>query len=602
MTTADTNTPPGTDAVDSIDVIIRICGAAGDGSLATGAFLNQAAARMGYHIMNIDLYPAEIRGFGKSVAHLRISDRPVHTPGVRADCLVALNDPHAITELDTLAEGAVVLYDSNPPVYWEEDKAIAGFIEPGMIGYGVPLGELSTRATRSARSRNIVALGSLSGIFRIDPGALTEGIGTRFGRKSAELAESNLQAFNLGREYALEHLEKADPIDFRDRVPGEREGVVVASGNQGAARACLDAGLRLYAGYPITPATRIMEILARELPGRGGVVIQTEDEISAIGHAIGAGFTGRRAATATSGPGLALMTEFLGLAVMAEVPVVVINGQRGGPSTGLPTKTEQSDLFLAVFGGSGDSPRPVLAPADVSEVYSLTATAFEIAEAFQTPVIVLLDLFICNRTEDVNWSEVDRDTWGQYEDLQAAPDGEDSGYRRFTLTDSGVSPRTIPGVPGGYHAVTGLEHNEQGLPDYTPENHLRMTQKRYRKMASLLERWPDPEPEGDEGAVEVGIVSWGTGIGSAREAMLALQEQGVSCAGFFPRLIWPLNADRLKEFATRCERVIVAESNFSGQFAGMVEQALGAPVVRVTGVPAEPLDPATIIAAAGGRS
>ncbi|MFC1545605.1 2-oxoacid:acceptor oxidoreductase family protein [Gemmatimonadota bacterium] len=187
---------------NGIDVIFRICGSAGDGSLAAGSFLNQAAARMGFHIMNIDLYPAEIRGFGKSVAHTRISDEPIHTPGDLADCLVSLNDHHSITELGTLDEGAVILYDSKPPNYMEEDEAIAGFIEPGMIGYGVPLGELSSIATKSARSRNIVALGAITGIFRLAPEYLREAIRVRFGRKSEMIAGMNLEAFDLGLEYA----------------------------------------------------------------------------------------------------------------------------------------------------------------------------------------------------------------------------------------------------------------------------------------------------------------------------------------------------------------------------------------------------------------
>jgi 2-oxoglutarate ferredoxin oxidoreductase subunit alpha len=296
------------------------------------------------------------------------------------------------------------------------------------------------------------------------------------------------------------------------------------------------------------------------------------------------------------------MTEFLGLAVMAEVPVVVIDGQRGGPSTGLPTKTEQSDLNLAVSGGSGDCPRPVLAPADVAECYSLTRTAFDICEAYQTPVLVLLDLFLCNRTEDVNWSEVDHTCWGEYEDVRAEPGEADTAYRRFALTPDGVSPRAVPGEPGLLHAVTGLEHDERGRPDYTPGNHERMTLKRFRKMEALLDRWPDPEPEGDPGEVEVGIVSWGSAIGSAREALLGFQTSGVKAAGLFPRLVWPVCTGALQEFAARCEKVIVAESNHTGQYAGLVEQALGAPVIRVTHVPAEPLDPALIIAAAGGES
>jgi len=584
-----------------IDVTFRICGAAGDGSLAAGSFLNHAAARMGYHIMNIDLYPAEIRGFGKSVAHTRISDRQVQTPGEFADCLVALNDPHAISELDTLAEGAVILYDSNPPNYVEEDEAIAGFIEPGMIGYGIPLGELSSIATRSARSRNIVSLGALAGIFRFPAAHLQEAISVRFARKSAEIVEMNLAAFELGYEYARTDLVKADPIDFGERVPGARSDVVVMSGNDAVAKACLDAGVRLYAGYPITPATRIMEVLAKDLPKQGGVVVQTEDEISAIGHAIGGGFAGKRSLTATSGPGLSLMSEFLNLAVMAEVPVVVVNGQRGGPSTGLPTKTEQSDLNIAIFGGAGDSPRPVIAPADVTECHELTVKAFEVADAFQTPVIVLTDLFLGNRMEDITWQDGDSGRWGSFENRLADPsDGEE--YRRFRITPDGVSPRSIPGTPGLYYPATGLEHDERGFPEYSPENHLRMTEKRYRKFDTLRTLWPEPEPEGPDGDLEVGIISWGSTIGTAREALESLNSEQAQAGGFFPRLVWPLHDDALRRFSDRCRNLVVAEGNFSGQLANMIESIVCREIIRVTGIPAGPISSRKIIGAVEGMS
>ncbi|MFC1545604.1 hypothetical protein ACFL44_02820 [Gemmatimonadota bacterium] len=394
---------------------------------------------------------------------------------------------------------------------------------------------------------------------------------------------------------------KADIIDFAERVPGANDDVVVVTGNDAVARACLDAGVRLYAGYPITPATKIMEILAKELPKRGGVVVQTEDEISAIGHIIGGGFAGKRSVTATSGPGLSLMTEFLNLAVMAEVPIVVVNGQRGGPSTGLPTKTEQSDLNIAVFGGAGDSPRPVIAPADVTECHELTVKAFEVADAFQTPVILLTDLFLGNRVEDITWPDGDPGTWGSYEDRLADPSDTD-GYRRFEITDDGISPRSIPGTPGLHYPATGLEHDERGLPEYSPENHLRMTEKRYRKFETLLATWPAPIPEGADGELEVGIISWGSTIGTAREAIEQLEGNGVKIAGLFPRLVWPLHAEALREFSSRCTRLIVAEGNHSGQLANMVEAIVCRELIRISEIPAGPLPSARLIEVAGGLS
>ena len=586
------------EAQPGIDVTISICGSAGDGANSAGQILNRAVALMGYHIMNFDSYPAEIRGFGKSMAHTRVSDQRVLTPGAGTDCLVSLNDPHTITELGKLNPGGVILYDSKPPDYVEEDQAVAGWIEPGMVGYGVPLRELSNEAVQSARARNIVGLGVIAGLFRMPKEQFREAIRQRFASKAARVVEGNLRAFDLGCDYAETQLEKADPIDFGGRtLPRSRE-VEILSGNEAAARGCIEAGLRLYAGYPITPATKIMEILAKELPQHGGVVVQTEDEIAAIGHAIGGGFSGRRAATATSGPGLCLMVEALNLAVMAEIPLVIIHSQRAGPSTGLPTKTEQSDLNLAVLGASGDSPRPVMAPADVAECRLLCKVAFEVAESLQTPVIVLLDLFLSNRFEDVAWEAVQDSSFGVHEPVNAAPGPEP--YQRYAITDDGVSPRSIPGQDGLFFTASGLEHNEASMPNYSPANHQRMTAKRFRKLATLLERWPAPETVGPDGKLDVGIISWGSSIGAAKEALGQLQVQGVQAGGLFPRLLWPLNERALRSFSERSKTLLVAEMNAAGQFASLVEAAIGRRVRRVSEICAGPLPVAAIVRAAQG--
>jgi len=580
----------------SSDVVIKICGAAGDGSIAAGQILNLAAAGMGYHVMNFDSFPAEIRGFGKSVAHSRISVERVLTPGTMGDCLVALDDPHSITELASLRGNGIVIYDSRPADYHEEDQAVAGWLQPGMIGYGVPLRDLSAEATKGAKSRNIVALGVVSWLFGLDADGFRWAIGKRFGGKSETVRETNIAAFNLGWECAARELDKADPIDFGNVALARVENVSIVSGNEAAAQGCVDAGLRLYAGYPITPATKIMEVLGKKLPATGGVVVQTEDEISAIGHVVGGGFAGKRCATATSGPGLCLMVECINLGVMAEVPAVIIDCQRGGPSTGLPTKTEQSDLNIAIFGASGESPRPVLAPTNVEECYALVLKAFEVAEAFQTPVIVLFDFFLSSRMEDVVWSREAADRFGVYEDFLATPTPEP--YARYAITETGVSPRAYPGMPELVHPITGLEHDEHGLPNYSGPVHTRMQRKRQRKLETLLARWPAPEVVGPEGDLEVGIVSWGSTVGAAKNAIKRLSESGMRAGGIFPRLMWPLAGDALREFSARCGMLLVAETNSSGQYAALVEQATHRDVLRVCEAAAMPLPTAAIEAAA----
>lgn len=595
---------PGAGTLLADEIVVSIVGSAGDGSIAAGQVLGYAAARMGYRVMSFDSYPAEIRGFGKSVAHTRISRERALTPGTEVSCLVALDDKHSITELRTLRANGIVLYDSRPPDWHEEDQAVAGWIQPGMIGYGVPFRELSSAATQSAKSRNIVALGVLSSLFGLEREAFAASVARRFGAKSPAIREAVTAAFAAGYGFAERELDRVGIAGFGDVVLAEIDDVTIASGNEAASRACLDSGLRLFAGYPITPATKIMESLAKQLPKRGGVVVQTEDEIAAIGHLVGAGFAGKRACTATSGPGLCLMTECLNLASMAEVPLVVINSQRGAPSTGLPTKTEQSDLFLAALGASGDSPRAVIAPINVGECYELVRKAFDVAEAYQTPTIVLLDFFLSNREEDVRWEALDAERWGSYAHIVAEVDEEP--YRRFALTESGISPRAWPGLPGLMHPISGLEHNERGLPDYSAANHTAMLGKRQRKLAGLASAWPAPEVVGPEGQLDVGLISWGSTVGAARNALLHLE--GESVGGCFPRLVWPLQAEALREFAARCRSVAVAETNFTGQLATLVESVLGRRVVRICEAAARPMPTSVVVqgvraalAAAGER-
>ena len=568
-----------------IDVTIEICGSSGDGSIAAGQILNLAMTTIGYHVMNFDSYPAEIRGFGKSVAHTRMSSAPVRTTGRPVDCLVALDDPHSVTSLPTLKPDGVILYDSRPMDYHEEDQAIAGYVAPGMVGYGVPLRELSVKACASPQARNIVALGTLAALFRIPAEAFRQAIAKRFAGKKAEILENNARAFDLGHAFGTT-LDKVDRIDFAFQSFPRRESVTILSGNEAAAKGCLDAGIRFYAGYPITPATKIMEILAKAMPKRGGVLVQTEDEISAIAHVIGAGFAGRRAATATSGPGLCLMVECINLAVMAEVPVVVIDTQRSGPSTGMPTKTEQADLNLAALGGTGDSPRVVLAPTDVAECHGLTVAAFEVAEAFQTPVLLLMDFYLSNRMEDVDWATASPDRFGTYP--QAMASDNEPGYKRFRLTDSGVSPRAVPGMAGLAHTVTGLEHNEAGLPDYSAANHRAMCDKRLRKLENLATRWPAPEPLGVEGELDLGIIAWGSTAGAAQEAVEVLAARGLKVGGLFPRLLWPLQREAILAFSRRSRRLMVAELNHTGQFAGLLAGVLNRELIRAAALHAGP--------------
>jgi len=324
------------------------------------------------------------------------------------------------------------------------------------------------------------------------------------------------------------------------------------------------------------------------MPKRGKRLLQTEDEISAIATTIGAGYTGARAATATSGPGLALMSEMLGLGIMAEVPCVVFVSQRGGPATGIPTKTEQSDLNIALYGGHGDAPRIVIAPTNVDGCYRAAGMAFELAERYQTPVIVLLDLYLSNRYETVVLPA--KATFELDSNKPLAESALGPGYKRFALTDDFVSPRALPGMAGGMHVVTGLEHNELGRVNEESEVHEAMSRKRHEKLRGAL-RHPGLNPckrFGDEGRVEVGILGWGSTFGECLEAMFRSQREGIRCAAMKVVMLSPFPTEAVAAFIEDCDAVLVPELNYQGQFANLVQSQVGRIVHRydrVTGTP-----------------
>jgi 2-oxoglutarate ferredoxin oxidoreductase subunit alpha len=573
--------------MSATDIQIAICGSAGDGTIAAGSILNQAMARAGYKVIAFDVYPAEIRGFGECIACSRITAAQVYSLKAQSDVLISLNDGHAIAHVPEVRDYGAMIYDDAPISTLKEGQHISGHIKPAQLPYGLPMRELSERATGAAKSRNMVALGYLAGLYGMPRAAFHETIGGKFKGKAAAIAEGNIKAFDAG--YA--EGEAAFKLDFIELGPApESSGdAVMMNGNSAIVQGCLDAGIEVFTGYPITPATTILEMLATRLPRQGGRVLQTEDEIAAISAAIGAGYAGARAATATSGPGLALMTEMLGLGVMAEVPVVIFVSQRGGPSTGMPTKTEQSDLNLAVFGGSGDARRIVLAPTNVEGCYRCAGRAFELAEQYQTPVIVLLDLYLSNRLESVGGLGKTRFAPNLAKGLAARAPGE--AYQRFALTDDGISPRAIPGEPGGIHTVTGLEHNELGRPKDTPEVHQRMSEKRHQKLAPAL-RHADLSTYkrfGDDGEVDVGVIAWGSTFGEALEAMLQARSEGIRCAAMKVVMLSPLPLDAIRSFCADCREVLVPELNYQGQFAHLLTGATGCAVQRFNQVTGRPM-------------
>jgi len=534
------------------DLIIRIAGEGGEGIISTGDFITQACARTGLEVYTFKTFPAEIKG-GYAMYQSRVSTTRLYNQGDTFDILCAFNGEAYDLNRHRLFPGTAFVYDG-PGGDFEPD------IPEGVYAYPIPMTK-TAKELGNPKSKNMVALGALSQLFGIPEQALREILSAKFGKKGTTVVEGNLNAFARGRELAAA-LSKTDPWELS--TTSQKRDVVVLSGNDAIGLGALIAGLDFFSAYPITPATEIARYVARHLPKRGGTLIQAEDEIASAGQVVGASFAGKKAMTATSGPGLALMGEMLGMSFMSETPCVIVDVQRGGPSTGLPTKHEQSDLFLAIHGSHGDSGRIVLSVEDVADCISLTVEAFNLAEKYQCPVLLLSEGSLAFSTQTVSYPDpasfklVSRKRW----------DGEGE-YRRYAITDDFISPMAAPGTPGGMHIATGLEHDESGNPNYTAANHEAMQAKRFCKLDSVVKEFAPVEIDG-EGEADLGIIAWGSTIGVVREAIARLRADGVSVKGFYPKLLWPMPVEQYEAFGATCRKVMVPEVNFQGQLAHFI--------------------------------
>ncbi|MEI7646410.1 MAG: 2-oxoacid:acceptor oxidoreductase subunit alpha [Chloroflexales bacterium] len=551
------------------DLIIRVAGESGDGSNAAGEMLAQAAARSGLHVFTFRTTPAEIKG-GPVMFQVRASNAPVRSMGDAADVLFAFNQEAWDLNRQSLAHNAVLLFD---PEAWTPPADFRG------VTYPVPIGKIAL-AAGNRRGKNVVALGVVAALFGLGLTRLEDIVRAKLGKK-IEYLESNLAAAQAGVVYA-QSLVKADRFWIESTGDHER---YVMTGNQAIVAGALHAGVGFFGGYPITPASDIMEGLADILPMIGGGYLQAEDEIASLMACVGASYAGKKAMTATSGPGLSLMGEAIGFASMAEIPVVIVDAQRGGPSTGLPTKTEQSDLNIAVYGGHGDSPRIVLAPASVAECFQLTAQGFNLAEEYQIPTIILTDYSLAFRTETVDPFDL-----GQYPVRnRVQPVGElaPKAYQRYHIDDSWISPMALPGTRNANYTATGLEHNEYGNPDYTPETHMMMSEKRWRKLDPLRSSRAYVQRFGDLQA-RIGIICWGSTAGPGRGAIHLARQEETPLAMLQVDMLSPLPVDAIQEFIDSVEIVLVPEANYQGQFAKLIQAELGVRVqslVNYNGMP-----------------
>lgn len=554
------------------ELVIRFAGEAGEGIKSPGELIIQAAARAGYRIITDFSPPAEIKG-GVSFFQIRLSTTPIYTRGDAPDVLLAFNQEAYDAYIAELRDGGMLIYDPDR-VTLDPDQA------SHFQTLAFPMGSIAAKELRMPIVKNVVAVGGMATLFGLETDHLKQVIRKLWLRKGEAVVETNYKALDAGIAYVNEQVNGAAP--FVLAPADEMQNTIHISGNQATGLGAIAGGVQFFAGYPITPASDVMEYLAAWLPQQGGHVVQAEDEIAAVNMLLGASYAGARAMTTTSGPGLSLMVEALGLATMAELPAVIVDAQRVGPSTGMPTRHEQADLNLTALGGHGEVPRVVLAATSVEDCFWLAIEAFNLSEKYQMPVILMTDTVVAVRTESIERPDlskvelVERETWsanganGQATNqTPMLEELDDSGYLPYKLTDSGVSPMSLPGTPGGQYVAMGLEHNEKGRGRWDQQTHMLMTQKRFRKMERSVTDAPAPVRYGDP-AADVGIVTWGSTTGAAIEALDQLARTGVQADLLVPRMVHPLPHDQLVDFMAEKRIVIVPEVNYSGQFANLL--------------------------------
>ncbi|UIP00723.1 2-oxoacid:acceptor oxidoreductase subunit alpha [Halobaculum sp. CBA1158] len=541
-----------------------IGGEAGDGIDSTGKIFAQALSRAGRHVFTSKDFASRIRG-GYTAYKVRTSTEKVRSVVDRLDVLVALT-PRTIEEnLDELHEGSIIIYDGERTTMQDVE------IPEGMIGLDVPLKSLAEDAG-GAIMANVVALGAACEAADFDIEHLDSSLKKRFSDKGTALVENNKQAARLGQEHVQEHYADADLDYDLDTTDND---YVLLNGDEAIGMGAIAAGCKYYAGYPITPATDVMTYLKGRIENFGGHVVQAEDELAAINLALGAARAGARSMTATSGPGIDLMTETFGLVATSETPLVICDVMRSGPSTGMPTKQEQGDLNMMLYGGHGEIPRFVLAPTSVEECFWKTVEAFNLAEKYQTPVYLASDLAMAVTEQtfepdafDMDAVEIDRgkvvdeETIGEHQT-------ESGGFKPHEITDDGISPRAFPGTEGGAHMSTGLEHDEQGRRTEDTEMRIEQVDKRNRKVETAREREDfSPREFGDADADNL-IVTWGSNEGTLVEALEFLEEDGVDVRILSVPYLFP-RPDLTEEFEA-AEEVVVVECNATGQFADVLE-------------------------------
>ncbi len=555
----------GATAPDSIT--LAVVGSGGDGVALLGELVLRMAAQQGLYGIMVQSYGPQIRG-GESAVMMRIARQEVLYEGDEVDLFLCfrLSDVARFQGSLRLHPGSLVILDAA-----EKDQPPAWLGRSDLHPYRYPFATFEDGMEIEVEPKNMLALAVLCRSLGWPAGLAHRTLEHRFARRKETLAR-NLAAFD--KAYA------ARDVPALPQMRGHGVPLVIESGNEAVARGAMAAGLRFFAGYPITPSSEIMETLIRELPELGGRVVQAEDEIAALGMVLGASFGGVPAMTATSGPGLSLMTEMLGLSSMAEIPSVIVDCQRAGPATGIPSRTEQADLNHAIYAGHGDFPRAVLGVYDAVHARDVMFKAFRLAEAYQLPVLVLSDAYIAQRRQIRDPAATFREEPKRR--LWRAEDGP----ARFALTgDHVVGPFRIPGTPEGQYLAAGIEHTEAGHPTSDTQIHQRMNAKRFRKLEAIAQETRNWFRTLGDDQAPYGIVAWGSQYGMLREWVRSHPDFRV----FVPEILYPFPLRALDDWRRGLESAFVVELSFQGQLyrylAGLTDLKGVRSVARSGGVP-----------------
>ena len=562
------------------DFVVRFAGEGGQGVVTSAEGLAQTSAQAGYHALTFATFPSQILG-GPTWTQARISVNPAHSPGDDLDVLVAFNAEAYHNHAGELRDSGVIIFNSNE-----------FNLEGDSRGFGLPIDELA-KSTGNNRAANMVVIGALAHLVNMPWNYLEEFVTKRFTRGRAgdeEIIRSNIMALSLGRDHIAQSGFSLGELASPQMPEGTQ---LMLKGNEAIALGALAGGLQFYVGYPISPATSILVYMERNLVGPGKLAYQVSSEIESITALLGSGFAGKKCMTATAGPGLSLMSEGLGLGWIAEIPVVVVDVQRGGPATGLPTKTEQSDLMSCMYPAHGDVRLPIIAVGTVEECFYGAIKALNWAERYQGPVILMSEMSLAERVQNIPKPDLSTIEVTNRQVYRGS-----NGYQRYDGHE--LSPMPLPGGPGSYVA-NGSEHDGMGDTTHLPERHVQMTQRRFDKI-KLLE---EDSYERDRPEESVALLPWGGSKGPTLEAYNMMKASGVPVGWYYTMFLNPLPPKLLQELRQK-DLVIVPELNYQGQFSSIL-RSLGVKaesITQYTGLPFKArylVDQVTEMANAGRR-